>query len=78
MTKVLILIIKAYKLIISPHIGRHCRFHPSCSDYAREALEKHGIFTGLRMALCRILRCHPFSRGGYDPVDKEVNDIKIR
>jgi len=65
--KPLILIIRIYQLAIAPHFPTQCRFHPSCSNYAIEALNKHGL-KGIYMSIKRILRCHPFSKGGYDPV----------
>lgn len=68
MRKVLIAIIRAYQYLISPMLGPHCRFHPTCSAYAVEALEQHGIFKGTWLALRRIGRCHPFHPGGHDPV----------
>lgn len=60
--------LRFYKRFISPLLPPACRFHPTCSEYAQEALEKHGVVKGLWKALFRLLRCHPFSRGGYDPV----------
>ncbi len=64
----LILLIKAYQLIISPLLGPRCRFYPSCSHYAIEALKVHGVIYGSYLALRRVLRCHPYSCGGHDPV----------
>lgn len=65
-------LIRLYQLFLSPFQqlfpGMGCRFHPSCSQYARDALREHGFFRGLWMALRRIARCHPFHPGGYDPV----------
>jgi putative membrane protein insertion efficiency factor len=72
MAKGLILLIKVYRLLLSPWLGSHCRFYPSCSQYAMEALEKHGILQGGWLALKRLLRCHPWYAGGVDPVP-EVN-----
>jgi putative membrane protein insertion efficiency factor len=66
--RVPIALLAAYKRWISPLLPPACRFEPSCSDYAREALERHGLLAGSRLALVRLLRCHPFSRGGFDPV----------
>ena len=66
--KILIAIIRAYRYLISPWLGNHCRFHPSCSHYALESLERHGAARGLWLALRRLLRCHPWHPGGYDPV----------
>ncbi|NSW77054.1 MAG: membrane protein insertion efficiency factor YidD [Candidatus Atribacteria bacterium] len=57
-----------YQRFVSPLFPPSCRFEPTCSQYAREALQKHGLFRGGVMALWRIMRCHPYSRGGYDPV----------
>ena len=68
MTRVLILLVAAYRYALSPMLGRSCRFHPSCSEYAQEALERHGALRGVWLALRRIGRCHPWHRGGYDPV----------
>ena len=63
-----ILLIKMYKLIISPLLPNVCRFYPTCSSYAIEALSKHGLFKGGFLSIKRILRCHPYCDGGYDPV----------
>ncbi len=60
--------IRAYELILRPVIGPHCRFYPSCSAYAREAIGAHGALRGSRLAVRRILSCHPWHPGGYDPV----------
>ncbi len=57
-----------YKRWVSPLLPVACRFEPTCSEYAREALEIHGIWRGSGLALRRLLRCHPFCRGGFDPV----------
>ncbi len=64
----LTLLLDCYRLAISPLLGQHCRFHPSCSCYARDALQMHGLTAGLYLALRRILRCHPWHAGGIDPV----------
>jgi hypothetical protein len=61
-------IIGIYKRWVSPLLPAACRFEPSCSDYAREAIEVHGVVRGTRLALGRLLRCQPFARGGFDPV----------
>jgi putative membrane protein insertion efficiency factor len=63
-----ILLIKIYQKIISPLIGPKCRFTPTCSNYAIEALKKHGIFKGSWLAVKRIAKCHPWGGSGYDPV----------
>jgi uncharacterized protein len=64
----LILVIRGYQLWVSPLLPAACRYYPTCSAYAIEALEKHGPVTGSWLALRRIARCHPFHAGGYDPV----------
>jgi len=68
MKVVLIAALRAYKYLVSPWLGTRCRFYPSCSDYAVEALRKHGLLKGLRLAVWRVLRCHPWNDGGHDPV----------
>jgi len=68
MRRLLILPIRAYRLLISPLLGNHCRFHPSCSAYAQEAILRHGAARGGWLALRRIGRCHPWHEGGLDPV----------
>jgi uncharacterized protein len=60
--------VRAYRLILSPWVGMHCRYHPTCSAYALEALERYGGLRGGGMALRRIARCHPWGASGYDPV----------
>ena len=62
------MLIRAYQVLISPFLGDHCRFTPSCSAYAIEAIRKHGSLKGSWLAVRRIGRCHPFCDGGYDPV----------
>ncbi len=64
----LISFIRAYQRLISPLLGPRCRFHPSCSQYALEAIERHGPVKGGWLALRRIARCHPLNPGGHDPV----------
>ena len=66
--RALVALIRGYKRFISPHLGQHCRFTPTCSEYAMQALQVHGLFKGGVLALWRILRCNPFGRWGYDPV----------
>lgn len=68
MQRLLQALIRAYQLTLSPFLGSHCRFTPSCSRYAAEAIEKHGAARGSWLALRRIFRCHPFCQGGFDPV----------
>ncbi|MDY3928819.1 MAG: membrane protein insertion efficiency factor YidD [Clostridia bacterium] len=70
MKKVLIMMVKFYQKNISPLKGYSCcRFVPTCSEYALQALEKYGAFKGSYLAIRRLLRCHPFHKGGYDPLD---------
>jgi putative membrane protein insertion efficiency factor len=66
--RVLILLIDFYKAALSPYLRAQCRFTPTCSAYAKEAIIKHGALKGTGLAIWRILRCNPFCRGGYDPV----------
>ncbi len=68
MKKILVALIDAYKCMLSPFLGGQCRFHPSCSDYAKQALERHGTATAFHLAARRILKCHPLNPGGIDPV----------
>jgi putative membrane protein insertion efficiency factor len=68
MRRVLLTAIRLYQLTLASVLGGQCRFEPSCSHYASEAIERHGVIHGVRLAVWRILRCHPFARAGYDPV----------
>jgi uncharacterized protein len=74
MSKLLILVIKIYKKVVSPLltalIGNACRFTPRCSSYTIEALERYGFLKGLSLSFARILKCHPWGGAGYDPVPK--------
>jgi putative membrane protein insertion efficiency factor len=63
-----IVLIRIYQWVISPWLGPKCRFMPTCSHYAAEALQKHGVWKGLGLAIKRISRCHPWRSSGYDPV----------
>ncbi|MDR0589581.1 MAG: membrane protein insertion efficiency factor YidD [Spirochaetaceae bacterium] len=63
-----LVLIRFYQKFISPHLPASCRYFPTCSAYAYEAVRKHGVFRGLILSFKRILRCHPFHPGGYDPV----------
>ena len=68
MKTLLLVLIKGYKLLFSPFFGTQCRFYPTCSSYAHEAIETHGAFKGSWLAAKRILKCHPWHPGGVDPV----------
>lgn len=68
MSKILLALIRFYRAAISPLLGANCRYIPTCSAYAMQAIEKYGALKGGLLALRRILRCHPFCKGGYDPV----------
>ena len=71
MRKFFLFFIKKYKKHLSPifvHIGIHCKYYPTCSEYARQAIEKYGAVRGSFLSIKRFLKCNPFSKGGYDPV----------
>ena len=68
MKKLLLLLIRIYKKTLSPLLGRHCRFWPTCSEYTSEAVVKYGAAKGLALGAKRLLKCHPFHAGGVDPV----------
>ena len=68
MRTLLILLVRAYQVTLSPLFSGCCRFEPSCSNYMIEALQRHGVFKGLYLGIRRLLRCHPFGDSGYDPV----------
>lgn len=68
MKALLLWILRGYQYALRPMMGANCRFFPSCSDYAREAIERHGAAKGFWLALRRLGRCHPYHPGGYDPV----------
>jgi len=76
----LIFCVRAYQVVISPHLGHCCRFEPSCSAYCIEAIQKHGVIKGCWLAVRRLLRCRPFGPSGFDPVPpvrgKAGNDQK--
>ena len=69
---ILIKLIKCYKFLISPLFGQSCRYLPTCSEYSIEALKTHGLFKGLFLSTKRILSCHPWGQGGFDPVKKKM------
>ncbi len=66
--KILLFLIKIYQKAISPMLGRRCRFYPTCSEYSRQAIIKYGVTKGTYLSIKRILKCHPFHKGGYDPL----------
>lgn len=68
MKQLLILVVRGYQVVLSPHLPASCRYYPTCSHYAIEALGKHGALRGGWLAVKRIARCHPFRPGGFDPV----------
>jgi len=68
MNKIIILLISLYQKYISPFKPATCRFYPTCSEYATQALKKYGLLRGLWLSIRRVLRCHPFSLGGHDPL----------
>ena len=65
-------VLSAYKRFVSPLLPPACRFQPTCSEYAREAVELHGVGRGLWLGVLRLARCHPWSRGGFDPVPPDA------
>ncbi len=67
-SRLVVAALRGYKFALSPFLGMNCRFHPSCSDYAMEAVRRHGVVRGLTLAGRRVARCHPWHPGGYDPV----------
>ena len=73
--KVLLGLIAGYRYLISPWLGNRCRFYPSCSEYAEQAIVEHGVGKGLILSVWRLLRCHPWHPGGYDPVSKTNKEV---
>jgi putative membrane protein insertion efficiency factor len=69
--RVAVVPIRAYQLLISPALGQRCKYYPSCSDYAAQAIQRFGILRGLVLAFWRLLRCNPWSHGGFDPVEEQ-------
>ncbi|MGL1937292.1 MAG: membrane protein insertion efficiency factor YidD [Fibrobacterales bacterium] len=69
-----IYIVKLYQYTLSPLLGPRCRFEPSCSHYSIEAFKTHGFFRGIKLTLFRIIRCHPFNKGGFDPVPSKAKE----
>jgi putative membrane protein insertion efficiency factor len=68
MKRAALLAIRLYQLVLSPFVGGQCRFHPTCSNYTREAIDKYGLLKGISLGGRRLLRCHPFHPGGVDHV----------
>ena len=68
MKKIMILLIRGYQIFVSPLFPKTCRFYPTCSTYIIQALEKYGFFKGRYLGIRRLLKCHPFNPGGYDPL----------
>ncbi len=68
MARILVSIVKAYQLVLSPFFGQQCRFYPTCSHYAIEAIHKHGAMLGSYYTVRRLSRCHPWCAGGHDPI----------
>lgn len=68
MKKLLVTLVKGYRLLLSPWLGSSCRFEPTCSAYSLQALEQHGASVGSYLTLTRLVRCHPWCAGGHDPV----------
>lgn len=73
MRTVCLTLIGWYRYWISPFLGPACRFEPTCSEYAGEAIRRFGVMAGARLACCRLLKCHPFHPGGFDPVQESCN-----
>jgi putative membrane protein insertion efficiency factor len=77
MRRLLIALIDVYKACLSPFLGHHCRFYPTCSSYAQEAIATHGVIKGSKMAIMRLGKCHPWHEGGVDPVPPSSNQSQI-
>jgi hypothetical protein len=74
--RLLLSLLRGYRLLLSPWLGTACRFEPTCSLYAIEAIERHGATTGSMLAAGRVLRCHPWCRGGFDPVPHRPTETR--
>lgn len=77
MRRLVVLLLRGYKWAISPMLPPSCRYVPTCSEYAMEAVERYGVWRGSWMAVARVLRCHPWAKGGHDPVGRD-GDLKGR
>lgn len=75
LTTLFIALIRGYQLVISPFLGNNCRYYPSCSEYAKDAILEYGIVKGLSMGGLRLMRCHPWHEGGFDPVPSKQTDV---
>ena len=71
MKQLFLWLIKGYRFLLSPLLGSNCRFYPTCSEYSQQAIEKHGALKGGYLSLRRIVKCHPYHEGGYDPVPEQ-------
>jgi putative membrane protein insertion efficiency factor len=78
MKRALLFLIRVYQALHAGFFYGTCRFHPTCSHYAAEAVDRHGMLRGLRLAAGRVLRCHPFCRGGFDPVPSVSPESTLR
>lgn len=76
MRLILLSLIRAYRYVLSPMLGQHCRYYPSCSAYAQEAIERFGTLHGLWLAIKRVSRCHPWHEGGVDPVPEPITKVE--
>ncbi len=76
MQSVIVGLLRFYKRFVSPLLPSACRFHPTCSEYMREAVERHGFVQGVWLGVCRLCRCHPFHEGGFDPVPNTLHHAK--
>jgi len=75
--RALLTLVLLYRRLVSPGLGNHCRYYPSCAAYAQGCLESHGPWRGSALAMWRLLRCNPLSRGGYDPVPPPAADERL-
>jgi putative membrane protein insertion efficiency factor len=76
MRRLVLGLIRLYQLLLSPLLGANCRFEPTCSVYATEAIKRYGVIKGGYLSFRRLIKCHPFHEGGYDPVPETDEDIK--